>query len=146
MRRRRDENGSAIVEFTFLSVLFMVPLLYLLLTVFQVQRAAYAVTAATREAARAFVTADSESTAFDRAYAAAGISLADHDLGVHANALRIECTSGTACLSPGSQVTVALEVEVPLPFIPALWDGSFAAAGPVRATHVQVVDSYRSRS
>jgi Flp pilus assembly protein TadG len=146
MRRLRDENGSAIVEFTFLAVLFMVPLLYLLLTVFQVQRAAYAVTAATREAGRAFVTADSATVAFDRAYAAAGISLADHDLSVDASAMTIDCAGGTSCLAPGSQVTVAMEVEVPLPFVPALWDGSFAAALPVRASHVQVVDSYRSQS
>ena len=144
MKRLHDESGSAIVEFTFLAVLFMVPLLYLLLTVFQVQRAAYAVTAATREAARAFVTAESDSTAFDRAHAAAGISLADHDLSLDTSAMGIECT-GTSCLSPGSHVTVAMEVEVPLPFVPALWDGSFPAAVPVRATHVQLVDSYRSQ-
>jgi hypothetical protein len=145
MRRLHDEDGSSIVEFTFLSVLFMVPLLYLLLTVFQVQRAAYATTAATREAARAFVTAESEGVAFDRAYAAAGISLADHDLSLDAGAMGIECTSGSPCLAPGSRVMVAMEVEVPLPFVPALWDGSFAAAVPVRATHVQVVDRYRSQ-
>ena len=143
--RRRDDDGSAIVEFTFLAVLFMVPLLYLLLTVFQVQRAAYAVTAATREAGRAFVTAPSDGVGLDRAYAAAGVSLADHDLTLDASAMTIDCTAGASCLSPGSSVTVTMEVEVPLPFVPALWDGSFAAAVPVRATHVQVVDTYRSQ-
>jgi hypothetical protein len=143
MRRAREDGGSAIVEFTFLSALFMVPLLYLLLTVFQVQRAAYAVTTATREAARAFVTAPSDDVGVDRAYAAAAISLADHDLELDATAMVVEC-SGASCLTPGAQVTVSMEVDVPMPFVPALWDGSFAAAVPVRASHIQVVDSYRS--
>jgi Flp pilus assembly protein TadG len=145
VRRLHAERGSAIVEFTFLSLLFMVPLLYLLLTVFQVQRAAYAVTAATREAGRAFVTAPSDGVGFDRAYAAAGISLADHDLDLDASGMHIEC-SGTTCLTPGERITVAMEIDVPMPFVPALWDGSFAASVPVRTTHVQVVDSYRSSS
>jgi Flp pilus assembly protein TadG len=143
MRRAHEEGGSAIVEFTCLSVLFMVPLLYLLLTVFQVQRAAYAVTTATREAARAFVTAPSDDVGVDRAYAAAAISLTDHDLELDASAMDVQC-SGVSCLTPGAQVTIAMEIDVPLPFVPALWDGSFAAAVPVRASHIQVVDSYRS--
>jgi Flp pilus assembly protein TadG len=143
VRRLHDDSGSAIVEFTFLSVLFLVPLLYLLLTVFQVQRAAYAVTAASREAGRAFVTAPSDDVGFDRAYAAAGIALADHDLDLDVGHMDIACTD-TSCLSPGGRITVAMEIDVPLPFVPALWDGSFAASVPVRTTHVQVVDSYRS--
>ena len=145
MRRLHGESGSAIVEFTLLSVLFLVPLLYLLLTVFQVQRAAYAVTAATREAGRAFVTAPSDDVGFDRAYAAAGIALADHDLDLDVGQMDIACTD-TSCLSAGGRITVAMEIDVPLPFVPALWDGSFAASVPVRTAHVQVVDSYRSSS
>jgi Flp pilus assembly protein TadG len=145
VRRLQGERGSAIVEFTFLSVLFMVPLLYLLLTVFQVQRAAYAVTAATREAGRALATAPSEGVGFDRAHAAAGIALADHDLDLNGGDMNIDC-SGFTCLTPGERITVAMEIDVPLPFVPALWDGSFAASLPVRATHVQVVDSYRASS
>ena len=143
MRQGHEDSGSAIVEFTFLCVLFMVPLVYLLLTVFQVQRAAYAVTTATREAARAFVMAPSDDVGEDRAYAAAAISLADHDLELDARAMDVQC-SGVTCLTPGAQVTIAMEIDVPLPFVPALWDGSFAAAVPVRASHIQVVDSYRS--
>jgi Flp pilus assembly protein TadG len=143
--RLRQNGGSAIVEFTFLSVLFMVPLLYLLLAVFQVQRAAYAVTTATREASRAFVTAPSNDVGMDRAYAAAAISLADHDLELDASAMDVQC-SGVSCLTPGAQVTVDIVIDVPLPFVPALWDGSFPAAVPVRASHIQVVDSYRAPS
>lgn len=50
---RARERGNALVEFTWLAVLLMIPLVYLMLTVFQVQKAAYAMEAASREAGRA---------------------------------------------------------------------------------------------
>lgn len=54
----RCDDGNALVELTYLAVLVMVPLVYVLLSVFQVQRAAFGVTEATRQAARAFARAD----------------------------------------------------------------------------------------
>ena len=39
MTRPRGDDGNALLEFTYLAVLLMVPLVYVLLTVFQVQRA-----------------------------------------------------------------------------------------------------------
>ena len=51
---RRDDDGNALVEFTVLSLLLLVPLVYVLLGVFQVQRAAFGVTEAARQAGRAF--------------------------------------------------------------------------------------------
>jgi Flp pilus assembly protein TadG len=50
--RRRSERGSALVEVTWLPILLLVPLLYVVLAVFEVQRAAFAVNAATRAAGR----------------------------------------------------------------------------------------------
>ncbi len=44
------EEGSALIEFVGLGVLLLLPLLYLLLSVFAVQRAAFAVTQAARDA------------------------------------------------------------------------------------------------
>ena len=65
MRRVRSsgEDGNAILEFVMVAVVLMVPLVYVLLTVFQLQRAAFAVSAAAREAGRAYVTAESGDTA-----------------------------------------------------------------------------------
>ena len=53
MTRPRGEAGSALVEVTWLSILLLVPLVYVVLAVFEVQRAAFAVDAATRAAGRA---------------------------------------------------------------------------------------------
>ena len=71
MTRRRDERGSALVEVTWLSILLLVPLVYVVLAVFEVQRSAYAVNAATRAAGRAYTLAPSEGEAAARARTAA---------------------------------------------------------------------------
>ena len=60
---RGEEQGSALVEFTWLAILLMVPLLYIVLTVFEVQRAAFGVSTAARAAGRAFTQAPSEAAA-----------------------------------------------------------------------------------
>ena len=46
-RLLRDDDGNAIIEFVYLAVLLMVPLVYVLLTVLRVQGAAYAVSSGT---------------------------------------------------------------------------------------------------
>ena len=71
---RRGERGTAIVELVWLGLLLLVPLLYVVLAVFDTQRAAYAVSAAARSASRAFVTAPDQATAYARAEAAAGLA------------------------------------------------------------------------
>ena len=53
-RRRRSERGSALVEVVWLGILLLVPLLWVVLSVFEVQRGAFAVTSAARSAARAY--------------------------------------------------------------------------------------------
>ena len=73
---RRDE-GNAIVEFVYLAVLLMVPLVYVLLTVFRVQAAAYAVSSASREAGRVYATSDAVDEAGPRALVAARLVMSE---------------------------------------------------------------------
>src|SRR5690606_21138862 len=54
------ERGSAIVEFHFLGILLLVPLVYIMLAVLDVQRTTYAVTQAAREAGRIYVATGDE--------------------------------------------------------------------------------------
>src|SRR5213080_4024602 len=49
------ERGSAVVEFTFLSLLLMVPLVYFIITVGQIQGGSFAVVGAADQAAKVFV-------------------------------------------------------------------------------------------
>jgi hypothetical protein len=50
--RPRGEDGTALVEVTWLALLLLLPLVYLLVAVFDVQRASYGVSAASAAATR----------------------------------------------------------------------------------------------
>jgi len=137
-----DDPGNAMIEFVFLAVLLMIPLVYVLLAVFHVQRAAFAVNAATREAGRAFATADTDDVGYARAYAAAAVALADHGMTLESGQPGIDCTS-RPCLTPGGKIYVTLDAEVPLPFLPRVLGGRAPASIGIHARHVAHVDSYR---
>jgi Flp pilus assembly protein TadG len=140
---RRREEGGAIIEFCYLAVLLMVPLVYVVLIVFEVQRAGYAITQATREAARAFVTTDQSADAEERAYAAAYVALHDHGLRLAPGELRINCDL-SPCLQPGNRVSVRIDTAVPLPFVPAIFDEVAPASIAIHGAHEELVDVYRS--
>lgn len=136
--RCRDERGSAIVEFHFLGLLLLVPLVYVLLTVFQVQSAAYGVTQAAREAGRVYVRGGDEAAA----RFAAGVALADQGLDEHAATVRLGCAAAP-CFAPGREVSVDVRAVVRLPFVPEVLAGAVRAEIPVSARHVAVVDRFR---
>lgn len=139
--RARDEEGSAVVEFIFLGVLLMVPIVYLVMTLGRVQAGTYAASAASREAGRAFVTAPSGAGAEARAHAAADIAFRDQ--GFDGGDLQISCT-GSPCLQPGERVTTTARVRVPLPLIPEFARSVIPLEVPVEATQLSTVDRFRS--
>jgi len=117
------DDGSATVEFVAVAVVLMVPLVYVLLAVFAVQRAAFAVSQAAREAGRVYAVTDSA----DRAQAAADLALADQLPGAPRADLDLDVS--------GRAVTATVTHEV------AVLTG--LARIPVTATHVATVDRYR---
>ena len=112
----RQERGTALVEFTWLGILLLVPLIYVVVSVFEVQRASYGVSTASRSAARAFSLAPTAAEGEARARAAVRTALQDQGLDGHHFDLRITCAP--ACLQPGSTVTVQLRTNVDLPLLP----------------------------
>ena len=58
--RRRGEVGSALVEVTWLAILLLVPLLWIVVSVFEVQRGAFGVEGAARAAGRAYALAPTD--------------------------------------------------------------------------------------
>ena len=140
MRRRpTGDAGNALVEFSYLAVLLMIPLVYVLLTVFQVQRAAFGVTEAARQAGRAYATATDEAQGRARARVAADLALQDQGL-----VLCPSCLAPPAGqLVPGGTVRVRVEHRVVLPLLGGLFRGAVPPSIPVRATHVEVVDRFR---
>ncbi len=140
---RRREHGSAVVEFTWLVLLLLVPLVYLLLAVFDVQRASYGASAASRAAGRAFVLAPDQQTAYARAEDAARVALADQGVDSSAAGVVVSCSpTPGACLTPGSRVTVAVTVQQPVPLVPGVF-GSSVPTVRVSSTHVEPYGTFR---
>jgi hypothetical protein len=138
--RWSGDEGTATIEFTFLSVLLLVPLVYIVLSASQVQRTAYAASEAARNAGRAYVRAGSAGEGEREAYAAARLAFRDQGLDLPEDAVRISC-SADPCLTPGARITVAIRARAVLPGVPSLGRG--AASVAVSARHVEVVDAYR---
>ena len=142
MTRRHHEDGTALVEVTWLSLLLLVPLVYVLIAVFDVQRASYGVSAAARSAARAYSLAPDEGSAPGRARAAATVALRDQHLD-GAVQLRIHCRPLPGnCLSPGSFITVEVTRQVRLPLAPSALGGG-APSFRVGASHTVGYGTYR---
>jgi hypothetical protein len=144
MRRRLDhdgDQGSAIVEFVWLAVLLMIPLVYVVLTAISIQRVAFGVTAATRDGARAYATAGSDATGERRAEEA--MALAMHDQGVTWSAHGRVVSCGSCDYAPGSSFTVALSRRVKLPLLPSWLCGhDCLAAITVSAHHTEHISCY----
>jgi hypothetical protein len=141
--RRRDESGTALVEMTWLCMLLLVPLVYVLLAVFDLQRSSYGVSAAARAAARAYSLAPDEASAPGRARAAAAVALRDQRVDPSHVALAVHChPSPGNCLAPGSFITVELTSQVRLPLVPSALGGG-APTFRVQGSHTVGYGTYR---
>ena len=133
------DEGSAIVEFVFLSVLLLIPLVYLVLTVAQGQAGAFAVSLASREAGRAFATAPDDASGEARAQAAA--QLAFQDYGFTGGAITVRC-DGTPCVRPEGKIQVTATLPVKLPLVPDFLVGALPTQITLTAEHVSTVDRF----
>jgi Flp pilus assembly protein TadG len=143
-RGARGDDGNAIVEFVYLAVLLMLPLVYVLITVFRIQAAAYAVSSAAREAGRVYATSDSVADAPGRAYAAARMVMADSNLELAPEQLEVRCSPSPCALQPGSQVDVVMTYRVALPLVPRFFTDRAPASVRVTSRHLEVVDRFQA--
>jgi Flp pilus assembly protein TadG len=137
----RGDEGSALVEFTYLSVLLMVPIVYVLITVFQVQRAAFGTTEAARQAGRAYSRADNVQDAELRATAAAQLVLKDQGIDL-VDSPRFDCLGD--CLAPGSRVRVTVTFFVKLPVLGSVFGAGDRGAIKVEASHTEYIDRFKA--
>ena len=135
-RSTRDERGSALVEFTWLAVILIVPLVWIVVSVFEVQRGAFATSAAARAAGRAYALAPDDATGVERANAAARQVLADQGADGQQARVRVSCETPTpgTCHVGTAVVTVVVESSVSLPMSPQVL-GREAASFALSATH-----------
>ena len=142
----RSERGSALVELTWLGVLLLVPMLWIVLSVFDVQRGAFGVSSAARAAGRAYALAPNDAVGRVRAEQVARQALADQGLRGAPVTVTITCTPfPDNCHQGTSVITVRVASRVDLPLLPAVLGGqapSFAldASHTVPIGHYQEVD------
>ncbi|MGL5824534.1 MAG: hypothetical protein ACRCYU_06825 [Nocardioides sp.] len=145
-RAARDERGSALIEFTWLGLLLLVPLVYIMLSVFEVQRGAFAVSAAARSAGRAFALADTDAQGEADATAVARLAMADQGLADAPLDLTISCEPvPTDCHRGGTTIHIAVDSQVALPLLPSALGGNRPSVR-IDATHSVPIGQFREKS
>ncbi len=121
----RTQEGSAIIEFLALAVLLLIPAVWFLLAVAQIQSALYAATGAADQAARIYVTSEAApERAAQHSQHAVETTLADYGINPAQAQITHSCT--TDCQNPGDMVRYQVEIRVPLPLVPEFggWEHS----------------------
>jgi Flp pilus assembly protein TadG len=141
-RRRRGDGGTALVELTWLAILLLLPMVWIVVSGSHVQRGAFAVSGAARAAGRAYALAPTDAAGRVRARAAARQVLVDHGIADAPLSVRVRCSPYPSdCHSGTSIVTVRIDSAVALPLLPDVLGGgspSFA----LHATHTVPIGRY----
>lgn len=118
LHRLRREDGSASLEFLGIGILLLIPIAYGMLTLVQLEQAMFAVELAARNGARSLV-AEAQPT-LTGSYAAEQIGWALSDQGLEPNTaqLTMTCAPNPDCSVLGDTLTLAVGLDVELPFMP----------------------------
>lgn len=133
--RGRADEGSALIEFIFGSVVLLIPLLYLLVALAQVQAGAYAAQSTAIDAAQS--AARHPTAAQTTARDIGALHFADHGLEQADWQIDLSC-SGT-CTTAGTRVTATVVARIPIPGIPAVLGETRLPALTVRSSHTDLV-------
>lgn len=116
---QEDDAGSAVVEFVALGTLLLVPVVYFVLAVAQVQAGAFAVVAAAQQASQVLARAEPGELPEASLGTAAQLAAADQGFAPGRLSVRVEC-SDADCAAPGAVATVHTALDVPLPLVPGV--------------------------
>lgn len=118
-RRRGEERGSALVEFCWVGLILFIPITWVVISVFEVQRGAFAVNGAARAAARAYALAPDDQTGAARAQAVVDQTLADQGGDGQAGTVTVTCQPfPNDCHAGTSLITVEIRSSVAMPLLP----------------------------
>jgi hypothetical protein len=141
---RRDDSGSALIEFCLLTVLLLVPVVYLVVALGRLEAGAFAVQRAAREAGRAYVNAPDDNLGTAQARAAAELAFDDHGFRAESRGLDVSC-GRPDCHLPDSRVVVRTFLDVPLPAVPRGLDRAIPLHLELTARQVATTDRFAVR-
>ena len=137
------------MEFSVLGVTVLLPLLWVLMAAFDVQRGLYGVSAAAREATRAFTLQESVGAGQAEAQRVAELALEDQGIDLSLTTIpAIRCAdakgreSQAHCLQPNSSASIKVTYKVEIPF----WPDMFGVKPnlPVSSEHTTPYGQYRT--
>ncbi|GAA2030559.1 hypothetical protein GCM10009720_08450 [Yaniella flava] len=140
MTSHRNDNGSATVEFIGLCIILLIPAIYLLVTISQLQAAGYAVVAASDQAAKTIAHTSDNAQAEARAINTVHLTAENYQLDPDTTHTTIQC-SNTSCTTPGTRITVNVSIDVPLPLIPTFL-GTQTSVATMDATGYHVIGEF----
>ena len=140
---RADDEGSASLEFITAGLLLLLPLVYLVLTMAQLQAGAFAVEGAARQAARVYVQSATVAEANAAAQRAIEFAFADYGLDTDTVTVSVSCSPRPAnCLTRRGLVTIQVSTTVPLPLVPPVLDLDVPLSVAVNSTATQQVSRF----
>lgn len=143
IRRHRDDQGSALVELTWLAIILLVPLIWIIMSVFEVQQGAFATSAAARAAGRAYALAPDDATGEERARAVVRQVLEDQGAPGQQARVFITCDApGGNCHVGTAVITVRVDSGVDLPFFPAIFTELGSPSFSLDASHTVPIGQY----
>ena len=147
LRRRlatlRRDDGSASLEFITAGLILLLPMVYLILTMSQIQGGSFAVEGAARQAARVFVQAETPDAGEAAARRAVDFALTDAGLDPGTADIDVRCSPRPdTCLTRNGEVTVIVRVVVPLPMVPVALDVAAPIGVPLEASATQRVSRF----
>lgn len=122
------DEGSAVVEFSVLSVILLVPIVIFVVVLAQAQAASFAAVAAAQQGSQIMAHVPADQLNLYDVQAAAEVPALDQGLSADEVEIHIVCSDGT-CQEPGATATVTAATTVHLPRIPLV--------GTIRVVHME---------
>lgn len=140
-----EERGSASLEFLTVGLLMLVPLIYVVVALGQIQHQALGAEAAARHVARAISLSSDAASAGSSASEVLSAVMAEYDLDASATSLSISCVpASVSCPTAGATVRVLVATRVSLPLAPPVLGLDQIASVPVEASAVQRMSRFWS--
>lgn len=131
------------MEFLGVTLVMLLPLVYLILLMAQVQAAGFAAEGAARDAGRLIAQAEDLTEGLANAALAVELAFDDQGLSVDgAQALHVAC-SVPDCLTAGEYVHITVSAQVPLPFAPDFLAGALPTTVAISADAMTAISGFR---